>query len=130
MTPKATSTPATKKINRDDRVGPIHLATMVRGHLKEVYFLEDERINTIMHDARRSLDTTIMEAEAALGRGDMATLTDRAHKMKGTLLQLGMHDFAEMARRVEQQQVRCGENMILGLEAQLGFLRQNVLDLC
>ncbi len=122
-------TPAARRRKMVDKVGQIRLITQVRGHLKETYCIEDERIETIIHNARQSLEAVILEAEMALSRGDMATLTHSAHKIKGTFCQLGLHDFAEMAGRVEERQVRCGENMLLGLEAQLGFLRQNVRQL-
>jgi CheY-like chemotaxis protein len=125
----AVDTPVARRVKKDDQVGPIRLITQVRGHLKETYCIEDERIETIIRNARQSLEAVILEAEMALSRGDMATLTHSAHKIKGTFCQLGLHDFAEMAGRVEERQVRRGENMLLGLEAQLGFLRQNVRQL-
>ena len=70
-------------------------------HLKTVYALEDEQICNMLQLSATSLADALQRARQAIRDEDLGELSAAAHKAKGTLLGIGLHQEAESAKIIE-----------------------------
>lgn len=75
----------------------------IRAHLQEQFGLSMEQIDDLLPLFLKTLNGYLAEVEAALTSADLKLLCRRAHTMKGALLNLGLHDGAELAKEIESK---------------------------
>lgn len=110
------------------RLDPV-LVRQITQHLFETYKLSSDKIEIMLEDARTTLRTELDNAETALTRGDLASLSLATYAMKGVLRDLGLHDWSDLAHRIEHRQVRTMENLTHALEEQIMALRKGLAPL-
>ncbi len=83
--------------------GKIDLDTIifVREHLEKTYNFTPDQITSMFDVTRESLSGNLEKATTALKKGDDTTLASTAHSIKGTLLNLGLSEWAEKAKKIE-----------------------------
>ncbi|AGF79744.1 PAS domain S-box [Desulfocapsa sulfexigens DSM 10523] len=67
-------------------------------HLRSVYPLEEKQLTELLDESVRSLKLSIQEASQALALNQIVILESIAHKIKGTLMGLGLVTQIELAR--------------------------------
>ena len=77
------------------------LLETVTQHLENVYTLESDDVEKMLHISSMTLNESIGQAQRALADSDMSGLSVTAHKLKGTLLGLGLEQEAECAAIIE-----------------------------
>lgn len=75
----------------------------IRDYLKVQFNLSPEQIDALIPDFLNTLAEHFFNLEAALHRGDDRQLGKAGHTIKGALLNLGLHDCAEIAYRIEKK---------------------------
>jgi PAS domain S-box-containing protein len=70
-------------------------------HLQTVYPLEPKQISQLLDESVRSINQSIQEASQALAQTDSAVLVSVAHKLKGTLMGLGLETQVGLARTLQ-----------------------------
>jgi signal transduction histidine kinase/CheY-like chemotaxis protein/HPt (histidine-containing phosphotransfer) domain-containing protein len=77
------------------------LPALGMAHLQKVYPLEKEQISQLLDESVRSLKHSIQEASLAVVQNNPAVLASMAHKLKGTLMGLGLETQVNLARDLE-----------------------------
>lgn len=77
-------------------------AAMARDHLQKTYHLSDEQISQLLSSTGQVIRETLDGAEKAAEDGDLEMLGVAAHKLKGTLLNLGFDGLAARVLAVER----------------------------
>lgn len=77
------------------------LLTNVAEHLKNIYSLEPDQVEQMIHLSSRSISETFEQARQAVADNDLPALSAAGHKAKGVLLGVGLKDEAEQARVIE-----------------------------
>jgi len=133
VTGKGLSSTNTKEVVFDEekrfcRWEPVQIRE-INQHLLETYKLPEKKITTMVETAGKSLKTELLNAEKALSCGDMKTLTLATHSMKGVLQNLGLHDWSDLADRIEHRQVRAMEDLTHALGEQILALKNGLAPL-
>jgi HPt (histidine-containing phosphotransfer) domain-containing protein len=97
----------------------------IKDYLKHQFNLPSEQIDTMIPDFMSSLADHLAHLESMLHHGDARQLGKAGHTIKGALLNLGLHDCAEMptasrrkAREASRGQILltwwlpCGKNSV------------------
>ncbi len=74
----------------------------IRNYLKMQFDLPLEQIDSMIPDFINTLADHFLHLEAALNQGDDRQLGKAGHTIKGALLNLGLHDCAEIAYQIEK----------------------------
>ncbi len=82
----------------DNNVKEEGLRRIAELHLQSVYPLEAEQLAELLEESVISLKQSIKRASRALELNHLDTLESIAHKMKGTLMGLGLETQIELAR--------------------------------
>jgi len=69
--------------------------------LRTTYGLGQEQINQLLATAAKTLRESIDTARSALDRNDYQTVGETAHSIKGSLLNLGLNDYSNLAKTIE-----------------------------
>ncbi len=77
------------------------LRKKVKTHLKNTYGFEDGQIDTLFREMIHNLDDNLAQAEAATVDKNIPDLGRIVHTIKGTLLSVGLNDWAEYAKNIE-----------------------------
>ena len=77
------------------------LRKKVKTHLKDTYGFEDRQIDTLFQEMIHNLDDHLAQAEAATVDKNIPDLGRIVHTIKGTLLSVGLNDWAEHAKNIE-----------------------------
>jgi HPt (histidine-containing phosphotransfer) domain-containing protein len=75
----------------------------IKDYLKLQFHLTGEQVETMIPDFIETLAEHLAHLESVLQHGDLDQLAKAAHTIKGALLNLGLHDCAEIAYAVEQK---------------------------
>jgi len=75
--------------------------------------------------AAKTLTNNILTAKTALKENDYQKLGELAHSIKGSLLNLGLNDFASLAKSIE---TRAKEGDKTGFKVLLSPLYENLMD--
>ena len=73
----------------------------VRHHLSRKFDLPDEQIELMLPEFKKALLQHMKGLRTAQQQGDPDALAEAAHRIKGALLNLGLEDCAELARKIE-----------------------------
>jgi len=82
--------------------GPQNLSERALANLEKTYKLPPEQLQELLQVSITSFEGSIQEAEKALRERELSGLQSAAHRMKGTLLGLGLSDEAALAREIEE----------------------------
>jgi HPt (histidine-containing phosphotransfer) domain-containing protein len=104
----------------------INAKDQVKGHLRTTYLLEDEQIDHMLATAAVTLAKNLSNAETALKNSDYKELSDAAHSLKGSLLNLGLDDFARTAKEIE---INAKENKKIDYQELLSGLHKGLAEL-
>ncbi len=110
------------------RTKPLNIEK-IRKHLVDMYGITNDQVNALQEGAQKSLMEDFANAEEAISRGDMDSLTLAAHSIKGVLKNLGLTSLAELAWRIERGQARETEEAMDALSEQLSVLREGLAPL-
>lgn len=105
------------------------LLTNVAEHLKNIYSLEPDQVEQMIHLSSRSISETFEQARQAVRDNDLAELSAAGHKAKGILLGVGLKDEAELARRIEAASKEAQDEDYQSMMAQLESDLQPLLAL-
>ena len=100
----------------------------IREHLKSSYLLTEEKIEAVLPKFLDSVKNLMSELEQVLHTNDNYAISRTGHAMKGALLNLGLHDLAQMAFSIEKHQennATCQDCVQLA-----GELKQEVVKFC
>jgi HPt (histidine-containing phosphotransfer) domain-containing protein len=75
----------------------------IKDYLKHQFNLPSEQIDTMIPDFMSSLADHLAHLESMLHHGDARQLGKAGHTIKGALLNLGLHDCAEIAHSIEKK---------------------------
>ena len=81
-------------------ITPIDISK-VRAHLAAKYKLTEDKIDFLLNGLKGSLQAEMSKAQTAASQNDLPSLAHAAHSMKGALLNLGLAEWAELARSIE-----------------------------
>jgi CheY-like chemotaxis protein/HPt (histidine-containing phosphotransfer) domain-containing protein len=98
----------------------------VKNHLRTIYQLNDEQIDLLMATTATTLSDNFSSAESAIDDTDYKRLGLAAHSIKGSLLNLGLDEFARKAQKIE---ISAKENQKTDFQNHLFQLRENLADL-
>ncbi len=73
----------------------------VKDYMRSLYGLDDEQIENMMVTAQKTLKENFSAAVSAFKQGNYEDLRFFAHTIKGSLLNLGLNDLSELAKRIE-----------------------------
>lgn len=76
----------------------------INEHLRSSYLLSEEKIKTVLPRFLETVSTLMAELEQLVDTEQKEELSRKGHAMKGALLNLGLHDLAEKAFRIEKHQ--------------------------
>ncbi len=79
----------------------LDLLSVSMTHLQKVYPLAPEQISQLLEESVNSLNHSIHDASEALASNDSEALAGIAHKIKGTLLGLGLEELVGLARNLQ-----------------------------
>ncbi|MFP7753184.1 Hpt domain-containing protein [Thermodesulfobacteriota bacterium B35] len=96
----------------------------IRNHLATAYLLTEEKIDTVLPAFLDTLLTHMRRLEKNLEENDLELLAESGHVLKGALLNLGLHELAEMAHAIE----RCctAPAAVAELESQVARLKAEI----
>lgn len=97
----------------------------VRDHLKTTYRLENAEIEIFLQSSRKSVAENLDKAVKCGENGDFAGMKAVVHSVKGSLLNLGLGEFAERAQVIELK-LEAGE--VLTCQKQLNRMRNALSD--
>ncbi len=92
----------------------------IKAHLKKQFSLADEQIDSLLPSFIRTLAEYMDELEARFEAGNTEEVGRVAHTTKGALLNLGLHEQAELAKKIEHS-ARAGRELA-EIEQELGNL--------
>ncbi|MEN8189724.1 MAG: Hpt domain-containing protein [Thermodesulfobacteriota bacterium] len=100
--------------------------SQIRSYIKAQYKLPDERLEELLPTFINTLVGHIANLEKAMADGGLSGIGRTAHTLKGALLNLGLHDLAELAREIEQN----GKGAVVEFDydAVMVHLKQSVED--
>ena len=75
----------------------------IKQHLRTAYLLSEERSEAMIPVFLATLHGHMNRLAELAAEGDMEPLGRTAHAVKGALLNMGLPDLAELARRIELQ---------------------------
>lgn len=75
----------------------------MRIYLREKFQLPSEQIDEMLPKFVATLVSHMKNIENALSEGDLVLIGKASHTMKGALLNLGLHDCAELAKDLEEK---------------------------
>jgi len=75
----------------------------IKDYLRHQFNLPSEQIETMIPDFMNSLADHLAHLESVLHHGDAGQLGKAGHTIKGALLNLGLHDCAEIAYSIEKK---------------------------
>ncbi|MBB5022678.1 hybrid sensor histidine kinase/response regulator [Desulfurispira natronophila] len=81
---------------------PVELE-QVMAHLMETYFIPEEKIDNLLAITVRSFTSQLAEMRRALQDSDTQALATAAHTIKGALLNIGQHQWAQQAEKLEKE---------------------------
>ena len=93
----------------------------IKAHLKKQFGLADQQIDSLLPSFVDTLAGYLAELEARFAAGNTEEVGRVAHTAKGALLNLGLHQQAELAKKVEHTARAGGE--LAQIEQELGNLR-------
>ncbi len=73
----------------------------VKDYLRRTYAFDQDKINMLSQTLMLSLSANLDKAETAMTDGDLSTLCDTTHVLKGIFLNAGMEDRAKEAGQIE-----------------------------
>lgn len=89
-------------LNREQCPSPMEIANL-REHFATSYRFDDAQIDIMLESSLKSLKLTLGKLEEAVaeppGHEEISRL---AHSLKGLLLNMGEHEWAELARHIEK----------------------------
>ncbi|HIJ77998.1 MAG: response regulator [Desulfobulbaceae bacterium] len=91
-----------------DQAQPEQLET-IKNYLAQTYRLDDDKINQIISATCEQMTEHFSETKKLIDRHNLQALTIAAHKIKGCLLNVGLHELAKIAFEMESK-ARAGEN--------------------
>lgn len=71
-------------------------------HLRTTYKLDPEQLRQMMTMSAAAIRDSLDQADLSVRHSDLVRLSALAHRLKGTLLNLGLVEAAEQARTIEQ----------------------------
>ena len=74
---------------------------VIRAHMKTQFGLSEEQIDSMLPSFRDTLAGYLEELSAYFAAGEQEEVGRVAHTAKGALLNLGLHDQAELAKEIE-----------------------------
>ncbi|HFQ89032.1 MAG TPA: Hpt domain-containing protein [Desulfobulbus sp.] len=74
----------------------------IRDHLASAYLLTEEKIDAVLPAFLDTLLAHMLRLEKNLADNDLEQLAKSGHVLKGALLNLGLHELADMAHAIEQ----------------------------
>ena len=74
----------------------------IREHLGSAYLLPDDKIDSVLPAFLDTLLTHMLRLEKNLVDNDLELLAKSGHVLKGALLNLGLHELADMAHAIEE----------------------------
>jgi HPt (histidine-containing phosphotransfer) domain-containing protein len=74
----------------------------IKDYLMLQFKLSGDQVDTMIPDFIDSLTDHLAHLESVLAHGDLSQLGKAAHTIKGALLNLGLHECAEIAYSIEQ----------------------------
>jgi len=89
------------------------IVEQARSHLCCSYSLQDEQVQELLVAASKTFAENLGKADDAVAQSDFVGLNDASHSLKGGLLTLGLEDFAELAKKIEQG-AKSGEKLPYG----------------
>ena len=75
----------------------------IQSYLCGKFHLPIEQVGEMLPSFLTTLDTHLENLENAWQSGDLTTLGKAGHTIKGALLNLGLHDCAEIAQKIERR---------------------------
>jgi signal transduction histidine kinase/DNA-binding response OmpR family regulator len=112
-----------EKVKTDKPVGRI--LERVRDHLKKTYRLDDTEIEIFLRSSRESVAENMDRARTCGEKGDVDGMKAVVHSIKGSLLNIGLAEFAEKAQAIE---LELEANGISFCQKQLVDLRHSLSD--
>ncbi len=88
--------------------------------------MEDEQIDHLLTVASKTLPDNLCNAKSALKNKDYQLLGLTAHSMKGSLLNLGLNDLAEEAKKIE---INATKDIKINFQVPLSILCEKLTDL-
>ncbi len=79
----------------------LSLTDRVTSFLGEHYKLSDEKVTDMLPTFLSVLQNHMRDMERVLGQNDVQAIGRLGHTLKGALLNLGLNDFAEIAKSIE-----------------------------
>lgn len=101
------------------------ISKRVRDHLSTTYRLEDAEIEIFLQSSRKSVTENLDKAGACGKNGDFTGMKAVVHSVKGSLLNLGLSEFAERAQVIELELEAGG---VSTCQKQLNGLRHALSD--
>ncbi len=98
----------------------------ITNHMRSFYGLDDDQIEKLLLTAKKTLADNFSAAESALKGNDYKNLGFFAHAIKGSLLNLGLNDSSDKAKKIE---VSVRENLEIDFEGLLSQLSNDIADL-
>lgn len=95
----------------------------IRDHLATAYLLTEEKIDAVLPAFLDTLLTHMQRLEKNLEEDDLELLARSGHVLKGALLNLGLHELAEMAHAIERC---CAIPATAELELQVARLKAEI----
>lgn len=86
----------------EDKNGEESLRIFAREHLAQVYPLDEEQLTELLDESVRSLKKSIQEASRAIALNKNDVMESVAHKIKGTLMGLGLDVQIELAKTLHR----------------------------
>lgn len=102
----------------------------IRKHLEDVYSFNSEQIDILVATSAGSIREVFEVLAQSCLENDIEALSQAAHKLKGTLANLGLDQATEMARKIElaakQGEDQSYDQWINSLRNDLGYLLETV----
>ena len=76
----------------------------IKDHLRSSYLLSEEKIEAVLPKFLETIRTLMKELEQLIDAEQNEALSRKGHAMKGALLNLGLHNLADKAFRIEKHQ--------------------------
>ncbi len=126
----APTTPATTTVTtpaRQVRRTPVDLR-QIEKHFRAKFDMDDTTVLQMIAVGMKSVSVHLADMGRALGHDDQALLTMAGHALKGTLLNMGLKEWAALAQEVESRDLSqgehlpraCYEELVLGFKGLIG----------
>ncbi len=114
-------------MNNDAIMSKQECIQQMRSYLLEKFQLPDEQVDEMLPKFISMLVSHMNNIDKAVHEGDLIVIGKAAHTMKGALLNLGLHDCAEVARDLEEKGK--SQDSSVDYPALAGNLRANLGEL-